>query len=208
MNEIKPYKTDSVTPAVVQTGERSIYVENKEKASVNININVMMTNSSGRMVQETHQLNMSRYHLIVTTADIFDTKFVSMKTSRSLIKGSISDDAYERYASLSPEAVADLLKFPAIICQENTDYYGKTNPEQQAIYGILRKIIKINKDVHLYFHPLCCIPQHKLCENAIDFGIDVTCAISDLKRTSWTLKDVNLLEACQDTGVQILVPST
>ena len=50
MNEIKPYKTDSATPSVVQTGERSIYVENKENASVNININLMMPNASGRMV--------------------------------------------------------------------------------------------------------------------------------------------------------------
>ena len=56
MNEIKPYQTDSATPAVVQTGERSIYVENKENASVNININLMMPNASGRMVSKQDSL--------------------------------------------------------------------------------------------------------------------------------------------------------
>lgn len=90
MNEIKPYQTDSATPAVVQTGERSIYVENKENASVNININLMMPNASGRLVPETRQLNMSRYHLIVTTEDIFDTRYITMITNRSLVKTSIS----------------------------------------------------------------------------------------------------------------------
>ena len=208
MNEIKPCQTDSATPAVVQTGERSIYVENKENASVNININLMLPNASGNMVSETRQLNMSRYHLIVTTEDIFDTRYITMITKRSLVKTSISEDAYAKYASLSTDAIAEMIKFPAIICQESKAYYGKTDTEQQAIYGLIRKITKINRNVHIYFHPLCYIPQHKLYENAVDFGIDVSCAISDLNHTAWTIRDVNLLEACQDAGIQILVPST
>ena len=61
---------------------------------------------------------MSRYHLIVTTEDIFDTRYITMITNRSFVKTSISADAYEIRFS-SPEAIAEMIKFPAIICQES-----------------------------------------------------------------------------------------
>lgn len=205
-NEIQNFDV-SQKPTIVQKGEKSFYVENQNGASLAINVNILAINSKGRRVPFSTELDTSHFNLIVTPEDIFEQDFVTIRKNHSLLEATISDDAYKRYANLSPEAIDKIKKFPTLICMENSGFNGYTSPDQYAIYAIILNIALVGEDVKIHFHPLNYVSQQKINEFNFNFGIDVSCAITDLNRNEWTIKDINFIEACQKSGISIFAPT-
>ena len=152
------------------------------------------------------QFSKEYYQLIVTAADIFDTdsgSAVSIPTDRALKQHSVPDEIFDRCSSLSDEGIEELKTFPAIICSEKLDrYYADVDAKHMAIFAYIRKIKKCRKEIKIYYTPLQMIPLRILCENPIDYGIDVDCALSDFNVTAWTVHKINLFEAFDDTGIR------
>ena len=202
----KPSESENLT--VIQNGNKNMFFDAKDNSSLNLSINILSQLRNGRRETLKIDLNMSHYHLIITNNNISEQDCVVVRADCSLVKSTISNDCYEKYANLSDEAIREILKFPAIICNRNTSYGGKTDKNQTAIYAALQKIEKNSTDITIYFYPLSYIPQYKLVNNHKRLGINISCALTDLNIVGWTIKEINLLEACKNTGINILVPST
>lgn len=151
--------------------------------------------------------NRQYYQIIVTGADIFapeEQGAVIVSTSRALIRGTVPQEIYDKCASLSDEGKEYLKKIPAIITQEKEGYmYANVDSRQQAVFGSIRKIINNRTDVKIYYSPIRLIPLQVMCENPVDFDLNMNIAISDFNRSQWIARKINLFDALKDVGLDI-----
>lgn len=140
------------------------------------------------------------FQMVVTLEDIHNQDFVSASLSRFLTDSS-PQEIIERCKELTKASREELQTFPVIICHENTEYSGKTDPNQLAIFSKAIRIKKAGKDVMMRFQTLATFPQIKLCENPYDFGLDMTSSLTTLNSCHWFVRDIDIFEAFEDSGV-------
>ena len=58
--------------------------------------------------------------------------------------------------------------------------------------------------IKIYYTIITAIPQQILNEQCFELGICGTRSFNELNRTHWALKQINLIEALQKAGVQII----
>lgn len=203
-NEIQ--KAPSIQPSVTQTAERSVYIENRDGGTVNLNYNFPQTSVTGEMLMAIQSFSKNYYQLIVTGHDIFTSNSIVVTTDRALTEGIVPPELLRTHSTLTEEAIAEMLKLPAVICNENTEYYGQTDIAQKAIYAYIRKIKKCGKEIKIYFQPIIFFAQKMLNEYAIDFGINTGSALMDLNKSRWYIKKVNLFEAFKDAHIDVPGP--
>jgi len=97
----------------------------------------------------------------------------------------------------------ELNTFPAIICRENTEMKGTTDPNQCAVYGYITRVKKEGRNIKVAYHPLGFFPQSILCEkkNAVYFDLNMSCAVTDLNHSAWSVHKVNLFDAFKEAGI-------
>lgn len=203
-NEIQ--KAPSIQPSVTQTAERSVYIENRDGGTVNLNYNFPQTSVTGEMLMAIQSFSKNYYQLIVTGHDIFTSNSIVVTTDRALTEGNVPPELLRTHSTLTEEAIAEMLKLPAVICNENTKYYGQTDIAQKAIYAYIKKIKKCGKEIKIYFQPIGFFAQKALNEFAVDFGINTNCALTDLNKSRWYIKKANLFEAFRDAHIDVPGP--
>ncbi|WP_314094313.1 hypothetical protein [Selenomonas noxia] len=138
------------------------------------------------------------YQLIVTVAeDIFTSNEVIIPIDQALTQNHAPSEIYARCSSLSETGIDELKTFPALICNQNTDYHGLTDDKQHAIYSYIKRIKKEGRNIKISFCPIAVFPQHKLCKKStsVYFDLNMECAITDLNQSAWSVHKVNLFEA-------------
>ena len=190
-------------PAVAQDGKNNIYVENHATVNFNVTTQNIGRMSIGGLLRKLQNLNNEYYNLLVSLEDLTQQDYITISTDRALTEGTVPDDIYNSCSDLSDAAIERLITYPAIICNENTDYHGITDPSQQAIYAILTRIKKHGKQIRVYYQTIDTFPQQKLIDYAFDFDLDMDCALTDLNRSWWIVKKINLAEAFIDAGIEI-----
>ena len=144
------------------------------------------------------------YQLIVTCEeDVFKDNIVTVPVGRALTKYLVPTEIFDRCSTLSDDGKAELMRFPAIICRENTEMKGTTDPNQWAMFAYIKMIRVAGKNVKIAFHPLAPIQQQKLCDkrNAVFFDLNMDCAITDLNHSAWSVHKVNVFEALDEAGI-------
>lgn len=193
--------------ALQQTGTNNVAVANQPGATVNFtyNINYPQTvDSSAEQMIAIQSFSKEYYQLIVTCEeDVFSTGVVSVVASRALTKYNVPSEIFERCSTLTEEGIAELRRFPAIICQENTEMKGVTAPNQFCMFCYIQKVMVVGKNIKIAFKPVAPIQQIKLCDkrNAMFFGLNMDCAITDLNHSAWSVRKVNVFEAFKEAGI-------
>lgn len=195
-----------ITPAVEQTGATNVHVTNQDGGTVNINYNISQSvaKNSAELLIAVQSFSKEYYQLIVTCEDdVFTNNVATVSPERALNQYLVPPEILDRCSSLSDAGIAELKTFPAIICRENTEYNGITDPNQWAVYGYIKRIKKSYRSIEIAFQPIAPINQRKLCEkkNAIYFDLNMDCAITDLNRSAWSVHKVNLFEAFEVAGI-------
>lgn len=193
-------------PCVEQTGKNNVNVTNNEGGIVNIHYNFPQSVGidSAEKMKAIQSFSREYYHLLVTMdEDVFNDNVVELTTDRSLKAWGVPPEIYERCSSLSEEAKEELKTFPALICMENTEMYGRTDPRQVCVYAYIRKIKKDGRYIKIAFETLGTFFQSKLCDkkNAIFFDLDMEGAITTLNHSAWTIHKTNLFEAFDEADI-------
>lgn len=194
-------------PALQQTGTNNVAVANQPGATVNFTYNInypYMADSSAEMMIAIQSFSKEYYQLIVTCEeDVFSTGVVSVITNRALTKYNVPPEIYERCSTLTDEGIAELKRFPAIICRENTEMKGVTSPDQYCMLCYIQRVMRAGKNIKIAFKPIAPIQQLKLCDkrNAIFFGLNMDCAITDLNCSAWSVRKANVFEAFKEAGI-------
>lgn len=179
---------------------------NIEGSNVNFNIQLPQQDYSGdaeKMIA-IQQFSKDYYQLLVTCEeDIFTTGVITISADRALTAYCVPPEIFERCSTLSDSGIEELKKIPAVICKENEKLRGEADPAQWAIYGYIRKVQKLGKNIKVVFGTLSVFPQSKLCEkrNAVFFDLNMGCAITDLNRSAWSVHKTNLFEAFDEAGL-------
>ena len=132
----------------------------------------------------------------------FEDNYFLVPKDRALTE-STNDELKTKYASLSPEAIEGLKRYPAIFADENHSY-GKTDDAQDAYFGFVKDVKIQDNGIKIYYTIITAIPQQILNEQCFELGICGTRSFNELNRTHWALKQINLIEALQKAGVQII----
>lgn len=194
-------------PALQQTGTNNVAVANQPGATVNFTYNInypQVADSSAEMMIAIQSFSKEYYQLIVTCEeDVFSTGVVSVITNRALTKYNVPPEIYERCSTLTDDGIAELKRFPAIICRENTEMKGVTSPDQYCMLCYIQRVMRAGKNIKIAFKPIAPIQQLKLCDkrNAIFFGLNMDCAITDLNCSAWSVRKVNVFEAFKEAGI-------
>lgn len=194
-------------PTLQQTGTNNVAVANQPGATVNFTYNInypQMADSSAEMMIAIQSFSKEYYQLIVTCdEDVFKDGVVSVIANRALTKYNVPPEIYERCSTLTDEGIEELKRFPAIICQENTDMKGVTSPTQYCMFCYIQKVMKVGKNIKIAFKPIAPIQQIRLCDkrNAMFFGLNMDCAITDLNHSAWSVRKVNVFEAFKEAGI-------
>ena len=173
---------------------------NINNSTVTFNVTVPQHDAKNSTEQLIAIQNFSKeyYQLIVTTTeDIFTSNDLIIPVDQALTPSHAPSEIYDRCAALSEAGIEELKTFPALICNENTEYHGVTDAKQRAIYGYIKRIKKEGRNIKISFCPLAVFSQQKLCENpaSIYFDLNMGCALTDLNRSAWSVHKVNLFKA-------------
>ena len=143
------------------------------------------------------------YQLLVSEEeDLLKNCVITIPISNALHREIVPPEIYKRCSSLSNAAIDELKNFPAVICRKNTGYDGKTD-EQVASLAYILNVHRTDSYVKLNFKPVKFLSQLKLSQNAVHFGLNMGCALTDLNRNEWSIHRVNLLKAISKTGILI-----
>ena len=204
---IKQMADQSAVPALQQTGTNNVTVANQPGATVNFTYNInypQSADSSAEMMIAVQSFSTEYYQLIVTCDDdVFKDGVVSVIASRALTKYNVPPEIFESCSTLTDAGIAELKRFPAIICHENTELKGVTSPSQYCMLCYIQKIMVAGKNIKIAFKPIAPIQQVKLCDkrNAVFFGLNMDCAITDLNQSAWSVHKVNVFEAFKEAGI-------
>ena len=194
------------TPTLQQNGEKNVNVNNQAGGIVNFNVTLPPPSTSGSAEEMMAIQNFSKeyYQLLVTCEeDVFVNNIITVATNRALTQYLVPPEILERCSSLSDEGIKELKTFPAIICRENTELKGVTDPNQMAVYGYIKRVMKVGRDIKIAFRPIMPLFQIKLCDKktAIYFDLNMDCAVTDLNHSAWSVHKVNLFEAFDEAGM-------
>lgn len=192
--------------AIQQTGEKNVNINNNAGGIVNFNIQLPQRDTSGSAEEMMAIQSFSKeyYQLLVTCEEnVFSDNIITVSANRALSQRLVPPEIFERCSSLSDEGIKELKTFPAIICRENTELKGVTDPNQMAVYAYIRRVMRIGKEIKIAFRPIMPLFQIKLCDkkNAIFFDLNMDCAITDLNHSAWSVHKVNLFEAFDEAGM-------
>jgi hypothetical protein len=100
-----------------------------------------------------------------------------------------------------PEAVASSKRFRPF-CSENR-HYSKTDPDHMAYYGYVNDIKVQDNGIKVYFTKLNTLPQQVLIDLSYELGIAGARSYTELSRTHWAIKRINLIEVLEKAGYRV-----
>ena len=153
----------------------------------------------------TFTLNTDYYNLFVIGTETFSDGHFIVPKDRALTE-SMTPENKAQFSALTDEAIARIRTFPSIFASEN-HYYGKTDDDHQAIFGIVKEVRIQDNGIKIHFQSLWPIQQQRLNEIIFQLAIGGTTAFNELNHTHWAIKRVNLIEELRAAGISVLAPT-
>ena len=197
--QIRPGSAPAPTTEVKQYGPDATYIDNRGSLTIQYEANFGPTTMDALMAVQ--RFSREYYHLIVTPEDILHQTRITVPADKAMVKGTIPDELFDRCATLTPNAQVETMSIPAVICNLNTDYHGKTTPGQTAVYARLIRIYPAGDEIEVDFQPLGPVSQELLISYHPAFGLNMDCALTDLNIEAWTIQKINLFEAFAAAGI-------
>lgn len=197
-------RTSASTPTVhgvTQAGHHNTNIAHVEHVLMPMVIAPPAT-SSNVLSGTAQQLDSSCYHLFVIADEDFQADRFLVDPTRALTE-STAPELKQRYQHLQPDILQELKNYPALFMAEN-GAMGRALDDQQAWFGIINSIRVQDNGIRIGFQKIHAIPQQALNEHSYHFGIHSYGRMSELNRTHWALKRINLFEAFHDAGINYL----
>ena len=145
--------------------------------------------------------NYDCFNFFVLGDEQYEDPYFIVPKDRALTE-STSQEMKDLCASLSPEAIGIIKTFPAIFCSENR-HYSKTDPDHMAFYGYVTDIKVQDNGIKVYFTKLNQLPQQVLIDLSYELGIAGAKSFTELSRTHWAIKRINLVEVLENAGYRV-----
>lgn len=207
-NEIEIKKAQQAPSTVVnQTGQKNINVEHAENLTQNVTfiMPIIEKSEGGKRIRKELSLRSDYYHLFVIGDESFETDHFIVPKDRSLPFYFTSEEIRKKYGALTDEMINEIISFPALLMPEAADYKATATDDQFAILAYIKNIRVQDNGIKIRFHEICPIELKKIASIGFELGmIDMDRAISEMNRTHWSIKHINLIEELNDADISIL----
>lgn len=178
------------------------YVQNYD-ATVNQTVVILPNNSITGVpsIPQDITFNYDCFNFFVIGIEQYTEPSFIVPKNRALTE-STSQEVKDQLASLTPEAVATIKTFPALFCSEN-HHYAKTDPDHIAYYGYVKDIKVQDNGIKVYYQILNSLPQQVLIDYSEDLCIGGARSFTELTRTHWAIKRINLVEVLEKAGYKV-----
>ena len=187
--------------SLTQTGNENTQIAYVERYEQNVIIFPSTPQSGTPVIGQGVTLNYDCFNLFVLGREEYEGPFFLVPKDRALTE-STSQEMKDMCASLSPEAIAVIKTYPAIFCSENR-HYAKTDPDHMAYYGYVNDIKVQDNGIKVYFTKLNVLPQQVLIDLSYELGIAGARSFTELSRTHWAIKRINLIEVLENAGYRV-----
>ena len=204
MKQVPQIISANSSSPVILNGEKSIYLENKATVNFYGSFPFAGYSFTGEVLKKIQEWDCRFYQLIITGSDFMRSDIITVSAYDALTKANVPNEIYDRCSTLTPEGCEELLTYPSLICNQNTEYHGKTEAAQQVLFAALTDIQTVHSMIQIKFFPIGFFSQELLNRNHDAFGIHSDCAITDLNRYSWTVHETNIFKAFEDAGIDHL----
>lgn len=183
-----------------QRGKNNVNIVNKGTVNFNLRDSSVKNHETEEMMA-VQAFSQVYYQLLVT--DTLENNSAILPANRSLLYNMTPIEIYSTCSELSAKGKEKLKTFPAIICKKNTEYYGKTNFAQMALFCYLSDISVMENLIRVSFQPLAAFRQNEISKQNIAsyFGINVDCMLTDLNLTGWYVHKINIFKAFAKAGI-------
>lgn len=187
-----------------QTGNDNLIVPNYGNLTLNVNQQLPMTPMMGGGFYIPPAIDREYYNLFVVGIEEFDKPFFKIPRDR-VLNEYMSKETRALFETWTPEVIARIKNLPSLFMAENGDY-GIARDGQAAIYGFVYDLKIYENDIKVYYCSfLPHIPQQRINDLHEELGIPANKGYSELNRTHWAIKRVDLIQELLEAGVQIPV---
>lgn len=203
----RPVAAPSNSPnTVIQYGQRSTYIGQVNTVQATNVSNIILATSDGVTTTSvaTSPLSQSYYNLFVVSSEEFRpyTQGHFILDPRRVLIEYTNDAIKNAWARLSPENIEAVKSLPCIFTQENSTY-GYNPDDDCAFFGQLLDIKIQASGIKIYYAVMQPIPKKVLFTHAHELDIFIKpSGISELNRTHWAIKNIDLIETLHDAGVR------
>ena len=212
-------KLQPATPAVVPNsdtpttinlpgdGNTLIAHANVVNSSSITNVIVAGQHTGGIHASASGALNREYYNLFVMggeTFSAFSSGHFLVPKDRALTE-CVSPDIKTTVSSFDVDTIEFLKTLPAIFMSEN-ESYARFDDTQQAYFGIVNDVRVQMNGIKICYQALNAIPQRRLVDLMRELDILGRPSFSELSRTHWAIKHVNLVEELRDAGITVFAP--
>lgn len=204
VNPLHVNQQNVVQTAINLPGDNNTLIAHADNVN-EYNQTIFVTNSSANTQQQGAMpiyLNTDYYNLIVVAGDELDNKGYVMIDKERAITECTADELKQKYAALTPEAIAEIKTFPAIIATENHDY-GRTDDQHVAHYGVITDIKVQDNGIKVYYQFLNELPQERLNGLLFELGILGNSNFNELNRMHWAIKKINMVDTLAENGIRV-----
>lgn len=152
-------------------------------------------------------LNREYYNLFVMggeTFSAFSSGHFLVPKDRALTE-CVSPDIKTTVSSFDVDTIEFLKTLPAIFMSEN-ESYARFGDTQQAYFGMVSDVRVQMNGIKICYQTLNAIPQRRLFDLMRELDILGRPSFSELSRTHWAIKHVNLVEELRDAGITVFAP--
>ncbi len=161
--------------------------------------------NSEQIINPDKQNRISRdcYNLIVCgDGSYFNDSFFMMDRERVITQHYTPEKLVVRFADLSQRAIDELCRFPSLFVPEADGYHCKIGEDQTAYLGLITKVKARDDEFKIYWEKVKRFDLKLLSGYAFDLGFkDVDSAVSELNRTHWAVKQIDLIAELQEIGI-------
>ena len=196
-----PRQAQPTPVSLTQTGNDNTQIAYVARYEQNVAIFPGAQQTGMPVIGQGVTFNYDCFNFFVLGGEQYEGAYFIVPKDRALTE-STSQEMKDLCASLSPEAIAIIKTFPAVFCSENR-YYSKTDPDHMAFYGYVTDIKVQDNGIKVYFTKLNQLPQQVLIDLSYELSIAGAKSYTELSRTHWAIKRINLVEVLENAGYRV-----
>lgn len=196
-----PQQAQPTPVSLTQTGNDNTQIAYVARYEQNVAIFPGAQQTAMPVIGQGVTFNYDCFNFFVLGGEQYEGAYFIVSKDRALTE-STSQEMKDLCASLSPEAIAIIKTFPAVFCSENR-HYSKTDPDHMAFYGYVTDIKVQDNGIKVYFTKLNQLPQQVLIDLSYELSIAGAKSYTELSRTHWAIKRINLVEVLENAGYRV-----
>ncbi|SJZ94306.1 hypothetical protein SAMN02745116_01909 [Pilibacter termitis] len=190
-----------------QTGDKNLQVVHADIVENHKHETMVINTGTAKEAQAmtnvaTSGMNHDFYNLIVWGSDEISDNYVTIDKSRALTEY-MTESVFAAFTPLTANKLSEVFRMPTIITSEN-HYYGYTDDDHMAKYGLITDIREVSSGFRIYFNKLNEIPQQRLNELSEELDLWSTTHFTEFNRSHWSIKNIDLVTELKKAGIPVL----